>query len=202
MSEQTEKFARSRLSERGKRRFPRKRLCQHDAGRHHRHIRGFTADFVRAVRRRAVKTSSSVVRLACNVSPIARAARSGVNRLILAPPRGPRRTSIRSSPSNSRMASRSVGRETENTSISWASVGRLSSCVRSPRTIAFRIWSATCSAARLLLVYSELAGGFPAGAVGTRCQAVKFRRRFCRSARRFPGSGMRRPARPGEKPCG
>src|SRR5690349_16542110 len=63
-----------------------------------------------------------------------------------APPRAPRRTLIKDSASRIRNASRSVGRDTPNISISTVSDGSESPVFRSPRTICPRIYDAISSA--------------------------------------------------------
>src|SRR5919204_731766 len=63
-----------------------------------------------------------------------------------APPRAPRRTLIRDSASRMRNASRSVGRDTPNISISTVSGGSESPVFSSPRTTCPRMYEAISSA--------------------------------------------------------
>ncbi len=74
------------------------------------------------------------------------AAASGPGTVTRAPPGGPRRMVTSESDSSSRNASRSVGRDTPNCSISSGSVGSHSPSVISPRAIIWRIRPATMSA--------------------------------------------------------
>src|SRR2546429_677498 len=99
-----------------------------------------------SVAMRASYTSAIVVPPSWSSSPTYLAATAMSGDPTRAPPRAPRRTLIRDSASRIRNASRSVGRDTPNISISTVSDGSESPVFRSPRTICPRIYDAISSA--------------------------------------------------------
>src|SRR6478672_8562791 len=129
--------------------------------------------------RRAACTSAIVVPLIWSSRPTYLAATAMSGETTRAPPRAPRRTLIRDSASRIRNASRSVGRDTPNISISTVSDGSESPVLRSPRTTCPRMYDAISSA---------VLGARRTGPAGSRWGRTRPSLGGVSSPRRWPGA--------------
>ena len=96
----------------------------------------------------APPTSDSPTSWDPSTKPIVYATFAALGRRTTAPPSFPRRTRSNPSASRIRIASRSDGLLTGNSSSSSSSLGSMLPSARSPRRMRRRSWSATCSARR------------------------------------------------------